>query len=236
MTAAEQALEMARRVMPSPLFMPALAGDEVEMDTVPQPDVMIKYDLDLARYPTAVCNDGSAGAYYLTEAHAQNGRSAASNVWLVFLQGGGWCWDQVSCAARYLNEPSLMSSQGYPPTRTATGIFSPDPSLSPFANANKVYLPYCSSDAFVGNRGMPQTTTSNSSDQAPAFHFRGQDLIKATLHELQTREHNPLAKGHVIYFGGCSAGARGALFNFEFVPAMVPKGVRVFGVFDSPLW
>jgi hypothetical protein len=46
-----------------------------------------------------------------------------------------------------------MTSLGFPPTRNASGIFSTDPSLSPFASANKVYIPYCSSDAYVGNVG-----------------------------------------------------------------------------------
>jgi len=43
----------------------------------------------------------------------------------------------------------------------------------------------------------------------------GQDLLRATLDALQIRAKNPLAKGHVLYFGGCSAGGRGALFTYE---------------------
>jgi hypothetical protein len=146
----------------------------------PASDSMVKVPLDLARFPTAVCNDGSPGAYYITEAKGRKGRAAAQDVWLIFLQGGGWCWDAASCAARNANEPGLMSSDAYPPTRDATGIFSPDPALSPFATANKVYVPYCSSDAFVGNIGKDHASA--------AWHFRGQDLIAATL-DVHTHTH-----------------------------------------------
>ena len=114
-------------------------GGRGRAGTEPPPDdVMEKVNLDLSRYPTAVCNDGSPGAYYITEAAPRKGHAAARHVWLIFLQGGGWCWDAASCAARYANERTLMSSESYPPTRNATGIFSPDPELSPFATANKV--------------------------------------------------------------------------------------------------
>ena len=197
--------------------------------TQPPPDVMVKMDLALSRYPTAVCNDGSPGAYYITRAAVRKGKAAAQNVWLVFLQGGGWCWDTISCAGRWEYERGLMSSAGYLPTRNATGIFSPDPVLSPFASANKVYIPYCSSDAFVGNMGKNESLSLS-------WHFRGQDLIRATIDSLKSRADNPLSKGHVVYFGGCSAGGRGALFNYEYLPQMLPKGVRVYGLFDSVMW
>jgi len=202
---------------------------EREVTQPPEPDVMVKMDLALSRYPTAVCNDGSPGAYYITRAAVHKGKAAAQNVWLVFLQGGGWCWDTISCAGRWEYERGLMSSAGYLPTRNATGIFSPDPDLSPFASANKVYIPYCSSDAFVGNMAKNKSLSLS-------WHFRGQDLIRATIDSLKSRAENPLSKGHVVYFGGCSAGGRGALFNYEYLPQMLPKGVRVYGLFDSVMW
>jgi len=44
------------------------------------------------------------------------------------------------------------------------------------------------------------------------------------------------APGHRLLFGGCSAGARGAMFTLDYVQAMVPSGVEVRGLLDSPLW
>lgn len=49
-------------------------------------------------------------------------------------------------------------------------------------------------------------------------------------------ERRKLAEDDTVYWAGCSSGARGAMFNFEYVPDMLPPGVTVFGLFDSPLW
>jgi hypothetical protein len=38
----------------------------------------------------AVCNDGTPGYYYL--------RRGYGSEWLVYLEGGLWCYDQPSCA------------------------------------------------------------------------------------------------------------------------------------------
>jgi hypothetical protein len=86
----------------------------------------------------------------------------------------------------------------------------------------------------VGNIGNNEA--SSESPVGSPWHFRGQDLVKATLLALQGRARHPLAAGHVVYFGGCSAGGRGAMFNLEYLPDMLPTGVKTYGVFDSPMW
>jgi hypothetical protein len=125
------------------------------------------------------------------------------------------------------------------------------PPRSAFAGANLVYAGYCSSDAWVGNAGAE----SNSFGWA----FRGQHHIEAliaTLSEpcpvvIETRIHflnrthldvnttytaEPLGAGSRLLFSGCSAGGRGAMFNIDYVAAMLPPGVELRGFFDSPLW
>lgn len=49
--------------------------------------------LDIAKYPLAVCNDGTPAAYYVH-------RGADPSRWLVHQQGGWWCWDDYSCQVR----------------------------------------------------------------------------------------------------------------------------------------
>lgn len=39
-----------------------------------------------------------------------------------------------------------------------------------------------------------------------------------------------------VLFGGCSAGARGAMANLDYVAEMLPAGVELMGLLDSPLW
>jgi len=110
---------------------------------------MIPTDL----YPDSLCNDGSAaGFYYRKGGSDDSGFLIEDPQWLVFLEGGGWCWDQVSCAQRTGIYPTLMSSTKWTATKALTGIFSPDPLSSPLATANKVYVPYCSSGICVCGR------------------------------------------------------------------------------------
>lgn len=33
--------------------------------------------------------------------------------WVIWMMGGGWCWDQASCQSRMQTQPQLMSSKVY---------------------------------------------------------------------------------------------------------------------------
>lgn len=194
---------------------------------------MQRYYLPLDLYPDAVCNDGSpAGYYYGKGGSDDSGFIIEDNTWLVFLEGGGWCWDEESCEQRKGIYPHLMSSSKWGESKALTGIFSTDPTVSPLAAASKVFVPYCSSDGWVGD----EVADSSNGNR----HFRGAAIVKAVFADLQ-RLHGlglggPAGAGTDLFFSGCSAGARGALFNLDYIPGLVPHGVRVRGVFDSALW
>jgi hypothetical protein len=136
-----------------------------------------------------------------------------------------WCWDQASCDARYAATKFEMSSTGWARTQQVGGIFSTDPA-NPWANANKVYLSYCSSDAWIGDVGASAATYN--------YAFRGQRIIAATVAAL-VANHGLDGSANVL-FGGCSAGARGAMFNLDYVSDMLPAGATVKGLLDSGLW
>jgi hypothetical protein len=204
-----------------------------EDDNVLYDDRMHLHLLNTAEYPEAVCNDGTPAGYYLIKDIADDsGFQLQDNRWLLFLEGGGWCWDEVSCVQRQSIYPNLISSKTWKPTRAYTGIFSQDPTKSPLATASKVFVPYCSSDGWVGDAGADSSTAK--------MHFRGQAIIKAVLSDL-TRSHSfglAGSPGDVtqLFLSGCSAGARGALFNLDYIPNLVPPGVEVRGILDSGLW
>ena len=63
--------------------------------------------LDRAKYPLAVCNDGSMAGYYF--------RKGTSNMFIVHQEGGGWCYDAKSCQGR---PSSLTGSGGWAQTKT----------------------------------------------------------------------------------------------------------------------
>ena len=221
-------------------------------NTLGRANVMDLHVIPTELYPDAVCNDGTPAGFYIRRGLGNDdlGLKLPDYRWLVFLQGGFWCWDTPSCKQRSEVYSAYMTSTGWPATRNLGGIFSTNPALSPFAAAHQVYVPYCSSDAWVGDIGA---TASHSSHAFPyrtrhqqprdsgvlGMHFRGQAIVRAVLGEL-ARVYNlgNFAGSSVteqLYLSGCSAGARGAMALLDSVPALVPAGVQVYGIMDSGL-
>jgi hypothetical protein len=124
-----------------------------------------------------------------------------------------------------------------------TGIFDTNPARNPWAGANLVQIGYCSSDAWVGDvsaaDATPLATTKNVAG-GDGWAFKGQRIIEATLAALVSHYGlgAPTASGATsrLLFGGCSAGARGALFNADFLAPMLPASVELRVFLDSPLW
>lgn len=56
------------------------------------------------------CNDGSQAGFYLRKSHG-------SKRWIIFLEGGWYCYDQKSCRNRWLRLRHLMTSTQWPETR-----------------------------------------------------------------------------------------------------------------------
>lgn len=117
-----------------------------------------------------------------------------------------------------------------------------------------MYVPYCSSDAWVGNLG-PEGGIGGYKP----WYFKGQRIIEALFAQLATgvpvvnttvlhfanHTHatsstttlHALTSASRLLFAGCSAGSRGAAFTLDYVQAMLPAGSPpVLGFFDSPLW
>lgn len=175
----------------------------------------------------AVCNDASAAAYYFKD-------NSNTKLWVVYLSGGGWCYDYESCAARYngseyphhdcgsssVAAPCFMSSKDFPATCGKTGIFDASSTRSPLFMANKVYIPYCSSDAFMGD------------GKFHGWEFRGARIVRAVIEDLVSRG---LGEGATLIFGGGSAGGRGAMVLLDEIAGSLPN-VLVRGFLDSPFY
>ena len=56
--------------------------------------------------------------------------------------------------------------------------------------------------------------------EAFGYQFRGQSILSAVLNDLQSAKG--LASGSRLLFGGCSAGARGAMVHLDSVAAALP--------------
>lgn len=118
-----------------------------------------------------------------------------------------------------------MSSKDYGSTCNKTGIFNEDPSLNPaLAMATKLYVPYCTSDAHVGN------------SEVGDWQFRGKKVVEAVLADAARSLGMGLVEGTRLIFGGGSAGGRGALLWLDTVADSVPATVSVVGFLDSPYY
>jgi hypothetical protein len=108
----------------------------------------------------------------------------------------------------------------------------------------QAYVRYCSSDAFAGDAAGAANASGFS-----AFAFRGQRIVAATLRALAAgvapgaaagvapgAAALGAAPGHRLILGGCSAGARGALFTLDYSAECLPPGVALLGLLDSALW
>ena len=197
----------------------------IPLEPTPSPTTFNLISLNSTAYPEARCNDGTTPAYYYAP--------GTSDTWIVFLQGGMWCWDEASCAQRWASSPQLMSSSKWESSMTKTGIFDGNPQLTPLSDANKVYIPYCTSDGWMGNRAASNSTFG--------WEFRGQKVVEGVLNTLQA-DRGLGAKEQTLVFSGCSAGGRGAMVNLDYVMGMLANGVtgnskiNLVGVLDSPLW
>lgn len=72
-------------------------------------------------------------------------RDGPSDNLLLYLQGGGACWDRLTC---YVLETASSTSNG--PIRS--GIIDLENPENPFGDWDIVYVPYCDGSVFIGDR------------------------------------------------------------------------------------
>jgi len=110
-----------------------------------------------------------------------------------------------------------MSSKDYPQECAKTGVFDVDPDHTPLSAANKVYIPYCSSDGHTGD------------GEHAGWQFRGARIARAVVADLQSRG---LGQGSTLVWSGGSAGGRGAMVLLDEVAEKLPLA-KVVGFLDS---
>jgi len=146
----------------------------------------------LINYPQARCMDNTIASYYVRRANNNHAR------WLIYFDGGWFCYSKESCHFRQLYSPNLMNSNNFNEKKSLIGIFS---SLKQY---NIIYAPYCSSDLWSGS--------SNKT------HSHGHDIFHAIFDDLNSNKDFQQAKQ--IIFTGYSAGGLGLLLN---LPDLLPK-------------
>ncbi|KAJ1532031.1 hypothetical protein ONE63_000665 [Megalurothrips usitatus] len=180
--------------------------------------------------PNVTCNDGSPAGFYIRRSHG-------SRKWIIFLEGGWYCYDTWSCHHRWLRLRHLMTSKQWPDVRNVGGILSTAPEENPYAwNANHVLVPYCSSDSWSG-ASAPGRDASSSSPSS--FSFMGALIVQEVVRDLVA--HGLHNESHIL-LAGTSAGGTGVMLNVDAVQELVraprPQGlglpqVAVRGLVDS---
>lgn len=184
--------------------------------------------LDRNRYPQALCNDGTAGAYVL-----RPGAGAAVNRWIISLQGGGECFDQATCANRAVTNPTLVSSASYQANPSSafaqSGLLSPAPGPNPdFFDASTVLVLYCSSDDWSGAK----TSSASYKPADPAtWNFQGRAILNAVMSDLST--NHALNAATEVMLTGQSAGGVGTFVNTNPVAKLVPPAARFVAYSDA---
>jgi len=193
------------------------------VQAAPDGPISLGYELrflDAEKFPLAVCNDGSPAAYYFY-------RGGDATQWIFHQQGGWWCWDEFSCQVRWdhfanhtVEFRSLMSTKDLATLTAAHDTFNGEKNTgllqhnasNPLGPANKIFLVYCSSDSHAGNLGAGMSPGNSR------WHFRGKEIVKAVLTELQAEG---LAKAVSFVLTGGSAGGMATILNADFVGEIV---------------
>ncbi|VDP71169.1 unnamed protein product [Echinostoma caproni] len=157
---------------------------------------------------TALCNDGSPAGYYYRPSKKRDAKN-----WLIFLEGGWYCFDEETCRLRESSTLSLFSSTSWPTNRAFDGI------LSAYENVNPIYHDY---------HNVTSTLT------VPEFYFHGSKILQSVVDQLPWPKTGQVER---VVFAGSSAGGIGVLMNVDRLSRRLVKRlgypVLVSGIVDS---
>ena len=149
---------------------------------------------------------------------------------MIYLESGGGCSTQEGCEARYDTSRILMSSSWLDEAKheeiRGRDILSGDADVNPFSEYNHVYVPYCTSDMYVG-MGVKGSAWSKTSKN---FVFAGYHVVNELMKELKGTH---LAAGMTeVVLAGSSAGGIGVLNHIAHIKLLLPYS-NVRGIVDS---
>lgn len=139
---------------------------------------------------------------------------------VIYLQGGGACWDSVNCIYPPLYTYTQQISTTVDDLTNGHGIFELSNPENPFADWNFVFIPYCTGDVHWGSNDYEYPDVLNEYGGEPwTIRHRGFVNFMAVMSWVTEHFSNP----HSIFVAGSSAGAYGALIAFPYVAEVYPK-------------
>lgn len=165
-----------------------------------------------AGFPNSACGNGAPTGVGVNV-------STRSRDLLIFLMGGGACWDSLTCAFAASNLSSGYREQEFnQETALRAAPFNRAEPTNPFKDMSYVFVPYCTGDVHAGDNVMSYPAVGA---QIPArtVHHKGRANLEAFL----VRLHDTFPDATRVFLSGSSAGAFGAQLNFERVSAAWPN-------------
>jgi hypothetical protein len=185
----------------------------------------------------AACLDGSPPAFYSLVQDPQR--------WAVFIEGGGWCFDQTAngtisnCAGRAAGGGGSSRYNGG--SMNVGGFLSSDPKINPnYYNWTLVFIHYCDGTSHSSNRTDPVPVSQEVRDrlreeeglEAPSqIYFRGRNNLAAVMQYIRQNMGLPSTPTDLVLSGG-SAGATSTYLALDLVASWFP-GTRVVGAPDA---
>ena len=155
-------------------------------------------------------------------------RRGVSNNVVVFFDGGGACWDDLTCAV-----PRLASHRGEgdgfykaelmpdDDPNNLSGIFDLDNPRNPVRDWSFVFVPYCTGDVHSGSNTA--TYTNPDTGESFSIQHRGADNFRVVLEWMRQNFDAP----EQILVAGSSAGAYGAATHYAAIREAFPSGRAV---------
>jgi hypothetical protein len=190
---------ISERVVRDTLASPA-AGNGAYVTIEAQP---VSYQ---GRTFTPVCMNGSPYTFFA--------RRGTVNKLVVYYQGGGACWEQLTCSIPVCDD---SVDDGDNPNGFDSGFGALDNPANPFKDWHAVFVSYCSCDIHFGDAAQDYTNTNPS---AP-LHVEHRGYHNSRVVEKWAREH--FLAPEEVFVTGSSAGAYGAWFNAPLLHPVWPS-------------
>ena len=118
------------------------------------------------------CADGTMAGFYIHE-------GTDPSLFVIFMEGGGACYDEVTCTKR--SRMHLGSSKSWASTMPGSYTYDSDCLSNPdFCTATHAYVAYCTGDLHAGNNTSP-------SPESWGLYFDGHANFVAIVSELQQK-------------------------------------------------
>lgn len=151
-----------------------------------------------------ICSRGTPWVYFA--------RRGTVNKLLVYYQGGGACWDYLTCEAIKTFKQTTGPSDN--PKNATTGFANLANPENPFRDWNVVFVPYCTGDIHWGDANVDHKFVPPPGETDPGLPpvtIRHRGFVNAQVAEKFAREH--FVDPEEIFVTGSSAGSYGAILN-----------------------